>query len=160
MMRALTRVRQVFDVLTKRPTPSDEAWALSHLPESAHELFLGMRAYDRYHCTAIAQRFAELNPPAWALHAALLHDCGKPRTFGLLCRVGGVLAKRIKPPAAPRARVFWKRALQIYHWHGHYGAQAAEMAGLAPEACHLIRQHHDRSQGVPWLADFQRIDDD
>lgn len=161
MTRSLTRVRQVFDFLTKRPTPADEAWALSLLPESAHGLYHGMRPYDRYHCTAIARKFSQLNPPAWALHAALLHDCGKPMTFGLICRVGSVLAKRFKLSVEPFERTSWKRALQIYQWHGHYGAQVAETAGLAEEACHLIRHHHDHTvSGVPWLADFQRIDDD
>lgn len=161
MTQALARVRQVWHYLTKRASRADETWALMHLPEAAHALYLGMKPYDRAHCTAIARCFSCLNPPEWALQAALLHDCGKPANFGLLSRIGAVLAKKRPPPCEPPERQAWKRAQQVYHWHGHYGADLASRAGLAEEACLLIRHHHDPdAEKALWLEEFQRIDDD
>ena len=161
MTTALARIRQVKDYLTKRMSKEEETWVLDQLPESAHALFRSMNPYDRYHCTAIARRFAALNPPQWALQAALLHDCGKPSSFGLLGRIFSVLSKRQLVPPSPPEPVSWRRSLQIYQWHGQYGSQFASRAGLADEVCNLIRHHHDlQNQDIPWLQAFQQIDDD
>ncbi|HEY9857196.1 MAG TPA: hypothetical protein V6D05_15740, partial [Stenomitos sp.] len=89
--KALTRVRQVWDLLTKRVSPEDEAWARSYLQGPELALYDGMQRYDRYHCTTVARRFAALEPPEWALKGALLHDCGKPKGYGLFWRVFVVL---------------------------------------------------------------------
>ncbi|MBO9541179.1 HD domain-containing protein [bacterium] len=161
--RALTRVRQVWDLLTKRTSPEDEVWALSVLQGPEVTLYRGMQRYDRYHCTSVARRFAELEPPAWALKGALLHDCGKPWGYGLFWRVFVVLFPDPDIPSAPRARLPWRWAQQLYRWHGLYGAERARAAGLNEDACTIIRDHHARGavQGdAPWLAEFQRIDDD
>ena len=157
-----TRIRQVRDFLTRSPTPEDDNWALGSLPENLQPLFRDMRAYDRYHCTAVARRLAEHQPPPWALHGALLHDCGKPRTFGLLSRIWGVLTAAPGIHADPPARSPWRRAQQIYRWHGEYGARKARGAGLDEAGCELIAKHHVRPDPLDgsWLALFQHIDDD
>lgn len=161
--KALARVRQVWDLLTKRTTPSDEAWAHSLLDGPELGLYRSMQRYDRYHCTTVARRFAELEPPEWALKGALLHDCGKPRGYGLLWRVFVVLFPDPAIPSTPRERLPWRWAQQLYRWHGLYGAERARAVGLPEAACAIIRDHHARGTArtdAPWLAAFQRIDDD
>lgn len=159
--RAITRVRQVWDLLTKRVSPEDEAWARSHLNEAEQALYDGMQRYDKYHCTTVARRFAALEPPAEALKGALLHDCGKPRGYGLFWRVFVVLFPDPRLPASPRQALPWRWAQQLYYWHGLYGAERAQAAGLPEQACLIIREHHRRSAATdPWLLEFQRIDDD
>lgn len=162
MKRFTTRLRQVWDFLTRGPRPEDEAWAFGQLPPELLPLYQEMARYDRYHCTAIARRFATLAPPGWALQAVLLHDCGKGPRFGLVARVLGVLFPAPAIAPHPPRRHPLRRIQQIYQWHGLYGAERAEAAGLAPEACVLIREHHRRpaSSEVTWLVQFQAIDDD
>lgn len=161
--KALTRVRQVWDLLTKRTSAEDEAWAVSMLQGPELTLYRDMQRYDRYHCTSVARRFAELDPPLWALKGALLHDCGKPRGYGLFWRVFVVIFPEPAIAAAPRERLPWRWAQQLYRWHGLYGAERARGAGLSEDGCTIIRDHHARSAScsdAPWLAEFQRIDDD
>lgn len=159
--KAITRVRQVWDLLTKRVSSEDEAWARSQLQGPELALYDGMQRYDRYHCTTVARRFSALNPPAWALKAALLHDCGKPHGYGLVWRVFVVLFPDPTIQPAPRRALPWRWAQQLYRWHGLYGAERALAAGLPEPACRIIREHHDRSAAAEeWLAAFQRIDDD
>lgn len=160
--KATTRVRQVWDLLTKRVSPEDEAWARSHLQGPELALYEGMQRYDQYHCTTVARRFASLEPPAWALKGALVHDCGKPQGYGLFWRVFVVLFPDPAVAPAPRLRLPWRRAQQLYRWHGLYGAERARAAGLCEEACAIIRDHHARSSGAAegWVGEFQAIDDD
>jgi hypothetical protein len=156
------RVRQVWDLLTKRPTPDDEAWARDRLTEAEFALYQAMRPYDRYHCALIARRFAELNPPDWAIRGALLHDCGKPPGYGLWWRVLMVLCGDPAIAPDPLHRSPWQRAQQLYRWHGLYGSRLALAAGLPESGCCLIRDHHARPDPSDngWLATFQRLDDD
>ncbi|MEB3188142.1 MAG: HD domain-containing protein [bacterium] len=156
------RVRQVVEFLTRHPDPEDERWALDALPEELRPLYRRMRPYDRYHCTGVARRFAALQPPAWALQGALLHDCGKPPGFGLLARILGVLFPDPGVQADPPARHPVRRIQQVYRWHGEYGARLARAAGLCDEGCELIANHHARGSRVDgsWLARFQAVDDD
>ncbi len=156
------RVRQVVEFLTQHPAPEDERWALEQLPVALQPLYRAMRPYDRYHCTGVARRFALLQPPGWALQGALLHDCGKPRGFGLVARILGVLLPAPDVMADPPARQPLRRIQQVYRWHGEYGARLARSAGLCEEGCELIARHHARD-GAPdgtWLTQFQLIDDD
>lgn len=156
------RVRQVVDFLTKRPAPEDERWALDQLPDALRPLYLAMRPYDRFHCTEVARRFARLEPPEWALHGALLHDCGKPAGFGLVARILGVLLPDIRLAPDPPANRPIVRIQQVYRWHGEYGARLARSAGLGEDGCELIACHHARGRATEgsWLARFQDIDDD
>lgn len=160
--QALTRARQVWDYLTKRPTFEDEAWARQYLVGAELALYLRMHRYDRYHCTRVARRFAALEPPDWAIKGALLHDCGKPRGYGLIWRILVVVVSNPAIAPEPRARTPWRWAYQLYRHHGRYGAELARQAGLPEAACVIIHEHHHRAQApeAPWLADFQRIDDD
>jgi len=160
--KTLTRVRQVWDLLTKRVSPEDEAWARSFLQGPELALYDGMQRYDRYHCTTVARRFAALEPPEWALKGALLHDCGKPKGYGLFWRVFVVLFPDVTIAVAPRQSLPWRWAQQLYRWHGLYGAERAREAGLPEDACAIIRDHHARSGATAegWVAQFQIIDDD
>lgn len=161
MTSPLVRVRQVWDLLTKRPSADDAAWAEARLTPAEFALYQAMRPYDRYHCTLIARRFAELDPPEWAIRGALLHDCGKPPGYGLIWRVLMVLYGDPTVPSEPRFRSAWRWAQQSYRWHGLYGAQLALAAGLPEDGCTIIREHHaPPSSESAWLAAFQRIDDD
>lgn len=160
--KAIARVRQVWDLLTKRVSSEDAAWARAYLQGPELALYDGMQPYDRYHCTVVARRFAALEPPEWALRGALLHDCGKPRGYGLFWRVFVVLFPDPDIPSAPRLRLPWRWAQQLYRWHGLYGAERARAAGLPETACVLIRDHHARPGDRPqaWVSEFQAIDDD
>ncbi len=160
--KASARVRQVWDLLTKRVSPEDEAWARSLLDGPELALYDGMQRYDKYHCTTVARRFAALNPPLEALKGALVHDCGKPRGYGLLWRIFVVLFPDPGITPTPRRVLPWRWAQQLYRWHGLYGAERAQAAGLPEQACLIIREHHGRAAaaGDAWLAEFQRIDDD
>lgn len=161
MSAARTRLRQVWEYLTSRARPEDEAWALGLLEPPAQALFQAMSRYDRYHGALVARRFSTLSPPPWALQAALLHDCGKGR-FGLIARVLGVLFPDPRIPAEPRRRAPIRRIQQVYRWHGFYGATRAREAGLAEPACALVAAHHQRPTPpeIAWLTQFQAIDDD
>lgn len=161
LRKAVGRVRQVWEYMVLRPTPEDRAWVRTVLTARELALFHGMSAHDQAHCAKVARKLAAKHPPDWALKAALLHDAGKPQGYGLIWRVLVVLKPDPEIPAAPRETRGWPWALQIYRWHGLYGAEMAREAGVPEPGCAIILEHSNKALAgeVPWLAEFQWADD-
>lgn len=161
LRKALGRVRQVWEYLVLRPTRADLGWVGEILTPAERALFEGMSPHDQAHCAKVARKLATKAPPDWALKAALLHDAGKPRGYGLVWRVLVVLRPDRTIPAEPRHTRPWPWALQIYRWHGRYGAEMAAAAGLSEAGCRIIAEHSNKALAheVPWLAEFQWADD-
>ncbi len=161
LSKAIGRVRQVWEYVVLRPTPADLAWVDTVLTPAERALYDGMSWHDQAHTAKVARKLATKNPPLWALKAALLHDVGKPRGYGLIWRVLVVLRPDREIPAEPRFTQPWRWACQIYRWHGLYGAQMAAAAGVPEEGCTIILEHSNKALAdqVPWLREFQWADD-
>lgn len=161
LKKAAGRVRQVWEYLVLRPTADDQAWVRTVLTASELARYHGMSAHDQAHCAKVAKKLATKSPPDWALKAALLHDVGKPRGYGLIWRVLVVLRPDPEIPAAPRETRGWRWALQVYRWHGLYGAEMAREAGVPEPGCAIILEHSNKALAgeIPWLAEFQWADD-
>lgn len=161
LAKALGRVRQVWEYLVLRPKPEDLAWVETVLTPSEQALYRGMSLHDQAHCVKVARKLSTQSPPDWALKAALLHDVGKPRGYGLIFRVLVVLKPDRTIPAEPRFTRPWPWALQIYRWHGRYGAEMAAAAGVPDAGCRIILEHSNKALAgeIPWLAEFQWADD-
>ncbi len=161
LSKAMGRVRQVWEYLVLRPKPEDLAWVETLLTPAERALYDAMSAHDQAHTVKVARKLATQHPPDWALKAALLHDAGKPRGYGLIWRVLVVLRPDRDIPAEPRFKQPWRWALQIYRWHGLYGAEMAAAAGVPEAGCRIILEHSNKKLAgeVPWLREFQWADD-
>lgn len=159
--KAMGRVRQVWEYLVLRPTAEDLSWVGTILTPAERALYDGMSPHDQAHTVKVARKLATLDPPVWALKAALLHDVGKPPGYGLVWRVLVVLFPDREIPPEPRFKQPWRWARQIYRWHGLYGAQMARAAGVPEEGCTIILEHSNKALAdqVPWLREFQWADD-
>lgn len=155
------RLTQVVRYLFDRPAPDDLGWAKQMLGPAAKQ-FEAMSRPDRAHALRVARRFEALDPPGWAIQGALLHDAGKPPGFGLFWRILVVLSPGDRGPSDPPERRPLRRARQIHHWHGLYGAREAESLGLSRETVAFVCHHQDPDQAerIPWIRLFQAIDDD
>lgn len=139
MIFLISRIRQGFIHLFGRLKPSEKTWAKGILTPEEWKIFEGMHPADRYHGVRVAQ-LLENKAPAWVLRAALLHDCGKPPSFGLLARTGAVL--------------FGSRIKQEHPARG-----AARLEGmLPPEGIELVLRHHEEMRDLPWLLELQDAD--
>lgn len=161
LQKAAGRIRQVWEYLFLRPRSEDLAWVNTILSPAARALFDEMSAHDQAHGIKVARRLATKNPPDWALMAALLHDVGKPRGYGLIWRVLVVLRPDPEIPAEPRLTGAWPWARQIYRWHGLYGAEMARAAGVPEAGCRIILEHSNKAlaDSIPWLREFQWADE-
>jgi putative nucleotidyltransferase with HDIG domain len=161
LAKTLGRVRQVWEYLVLRPKPEDLAWVDTVLTPAERALYDGMSLHDQAHTVKVARKLATLQPPDWAIKAALLHDVGKPRGYGLIWRVLVVLRPDRDIPAEPRFARRWPWALQIYRWHGLYGAEMARAAGVPEAGCRIILEHSNKALAgeVPWLREFQWADE-
>jgi hypothetical protein len=159
-----SRFRQVGYYMRPRLLPGDLAWALGCLNASQQALFEAMANADRAHAVRVARRLEAEGAPAFALEAALLHDCGKPRDYGLVERVLGVLCRQWagQLPHSPALQGL-KRSLQIYRWHDQWGLEAAKAAGTSTEALLLLQAYmaaDGQKTGTPaWLESLKRADD-
>ncbi|MBM3266711.1 MAG: hypothetical protein FJZ01_03595 [Candidatus Sericytochromatia bacterium] len=154
-MGALGRLIQVGHYLLSRPTADDLRLAALRLDPAEFEIFAAMGPADQAHGARVADRLVQGGAPPGVVAAGYLHDAGKPPSFGLFWRSFAVLWPDPRPPADPPERAPWKRARQIYHWHGHYAAAALARAGASAEVQALVR-----GEGMgPW-ADALRTADD
>ncbi|MEB3330737.1 MAG: hypothetical protein VKQ33_16045 [Candidatus Sericytochromatia bacterium] len=138
-MGLVDRAIQVAWYLRPDLDEASEQWALQWLNPLQLALWAQMGEADRAHAVRVARRLAARGAPGWVLEAALLHDCGKPSSYGLVPRVVGVLLARwLAPvPRFPRLRGAW-RWLQIYRWHDHEGFEQARLAGTSEAALALL----------------------
>jgi hypothetical protein len=158
------RVRQVGYYLRPTLVADDTVWARGCLNEAQGVLFDAMAIADRAHAIRVARRLDLKGAPKFVLEAALLHDCGKPRDYGLLGRVLGVLCSPW-PGNLPKSPALTgpKRQLQIYRWHDDWGFDAAIAAGTSPEALMLLAAYQkadSQDSGAPaWLEPLKEADD-
>ena len=158
------RFRQVGYYLQPRLVPAELAWALGYLNEPQQALFKAMASVDRAHAVRVARRLEAQGAPAFVLEAALLHDCGKPKGYGLAGRVLGVLCSRWakEVPQSPVLKGL-ERSLQIYRWHDQWGLEAAKAAGTSADALVLLQAYlaadGQTTEAPAWLEPLKRADD-
>jgi len=146
------RLHQFWLALFPHLQPEELTWLDSTLDQAALSLFYSQPIADQRHALDVAKSLAahksSLNRDEYnlLLTAALLHDCGKSmanihlwhRVFVVLMQnlpasVWVFLAKTPTPLASP---------LQMFSCHPAWGAELAAKAGLGPEICTLIQEHH------------------
>lgn len=117
------------------PSPTDEAWAESHLGNGERLLWRRMSGADRRHAVGVARTVGE----ARLVPAALLHDVGKIESpLGTFGRVVATLG------AAVLGRSRWQPdgAVGRYLRHDAIGAELLAAAGAAPLTVAWAREHH------------------
>ena len=156
------RLRQVLYYLTPEPESASQAFAEAYLQPRQLEVFRAMGRADQAHAVRVARRLVAEEAPRHVIEAALLHDCGKPRGYGLFWRSAGVLAAPLlaglpkEPPMTGMSR--W---LQVYRWHDAYGLDLAREAGTSPEAMALLEAYAggQTREAPAWLEPLKRSDD-
>lgn len=154
------RLRQVAYYVAPRLLPADRAWVEALLNPAQWALFSAMGPQDQAHVVRVARRLEREGAPGHALEAALLHDCAKPRDYGLFWRSAGVLLAPLLaevPPAPRRKGVL--RHLQTYRWHDRWSLEMAEQAETSAEALTLLRAYLLGEGEAPWLAALRASDD-
>ena len=149
------RLLQVWHYLVSRRSPEDIRDAAMHLTPAELTIFAAMSPPDQAHASRVARRLRAAGAPRPVVAAGYLHDAGKPAGFNLVWRTFVVLWPGIPPAPDPPAAAPWRRARQIYHWHGHYAAQRLESAASHPELLALVRGD---AQG-PWVDALRKADD-
>ncbi|HEY9723081.1 MAG TPA: hypothetical protein V6D47_13815 [Oscillatoriaceae cyanobacterium] len=156
----LGRLRQVAYYLAPRLTAEDREWALGFLNPAQQALFSAMGRADQAHAVRVARRLHGRQAPAYAIEAALLHDCAKPADYNLFWRCFGVLMGRWLPVPQASQVDGWPRMLRVYHWHDLDGLRLAEAAGTSPEAIALLAAYTGQSEEAPaWLEPLEVCDD-
>jgi hypothetical protein len=163
----LDRLRQVGWYLRPDLDEPAEQWALQWLSPMQLGLWAQMGEADRAHAVRVARRLAERGAPAWVLEAALLHDCGKPASYGLFARVIGVLLAPWlgEVPREPELGGV-RRWLQVYRWHDHDGFERARLAGTSEGALALLGLYggvddpgaKTHAEAPAWLEPLQACD--
>ncbi|HBN07367.1 MAG TPA: hypothetical protein DD435_01540 [Cyanobacteria bacterium UBA8530] len=143
----MTRLKQGYFHLFGRLNAFEEAWVAGLLGEGEFPFFEKMHRADRFHCCRVAQCLEKAGAPLHVLKAALLHDFGKPASYGLLSRTLAVLN--------------FPFALEVKKNHPREGAKKLEGV-LGKEALELILFHHEKEKKVvvtfPWLDKLQEAD--
>ena len=146
------RVLQFAHAIFPHVNPLEVKWALKHLSPEAAILFLQQSLPDQRHAIDVTQSIIKERHPVLIddfknlIIAALLHDCGKSMIFiHIWERVFIVLIQII--PQSLRSRL--ERGLSRFSFplkvdtrHALWGSYLAKQAGLNPEVCQLIRDHH------------------
>ncbi|NPA92448.1 MAG: hypothetical protein GXO56_02055 [Chloroflexi bacterium] len=163
--RLTYRVRQFWEALRPRVSPTALAEARAHLPHGLWRLFQEMPPEEQAHALRVFQRLkARGCTDPDVLTAALLHDVGKalqrPRLWE---RVVVVLAQRCCPRRAwawgqGQARG-WRRPFVLARQHPEWGAAQALAAGASSRTAELIRAHHSVNPQDPDLALLQWADE-
>jgi hypothetical protein len=148
----LYRVHQFIQAFFPQIDSAEIKWAIDFLSPEAGSLFLKQSRSEQRHALDVAQCILE-NRPAVPyfdfqnlLAAALLHDCGKSIvSIRLWQRVFIVLMQKMPQPLwsyLETRRTGFALPLKIAAKHAFWGECLARKAGLNPEICLLIREHH------------------
>lgn len=146
------RVHQFINAFFPRIDSSEIKWALDNLSPEACSLFLKQPPPEQRHALDVAQSLMKdkhaFTYPDFQnlLTAALLHDCGKSVvSIRLWHRVFIVLMQKMPHPMWSRlehSHTALRLPLRIATRHAIWGGYLAQKAGLNPEVCLLIREHH------------------
>ena len=141
----IARAARLARALHPRFARPEDAWAATVLPEPERRVFERMDPRDREHATRVARRLLERYPQAsaFAVRAALLHDCGKQvRPYNPFERViVGLMA-----PSGPRTAKASARpgltALEVRNHHPAIGARLIREAGGSERVAEIVERHH------------------
>ncbi|MDR3602795.1 MAG: HD domain-containing protein [Desulfosporosinus sp.] len=127
-------------------------WTRNTLSPEAYALFLKQSRTEQRHALDVAKSIFNNNRALSysdlqnLLAAALLHDCGKSIvSIRLWQRVFIVLMQKMPQPlwsCLENSHTIFALPLKISTQHATWGGCLAEKAGLNPEICLLIREHH------------------
>lgn len=153
------RVRQVWDLFRRRPTPADEVWLHQWLDAPKRALFYGQQEGDQGHALQVARTLvAQGADDPRLIEAALLHDAGKAPGVALPYRVLLLVAARLAPgwlESLSADRHGWLAPLARAHHHPAIGAAYARAAGCEPDVVALIAHHQRRD--APLSGDLARL---
>jgi hypothetical protein len=164
----LYRVRQVWQMKTRRLQPEERGWVQRRLTPAQYALFLAQQPGDQVHAYTVTRTLADHQYPDEPLIiAALLHDCGKAPGVSLFHRTLIVLLKRFAPDVLYRLRpteAGWTAPLARAWYHPALGAGLAEAVHCSPDVVAIIRYHQHRSAPVNeaqkvWIKALQQVDD-
>jgi hypothetical protein len=147
MNQQIYRVRQFFQSLWLKSSPTDLQIAYTYLPDSLIPLFMSMSPADQSHSLRVCEALLDQgHEDPDLLAAALLHDVGKslePPTVWE--RVLAVLANQIAPHrvlnwSEAEARG-WRKPFVIANKHPDWGADLVAKHGGSETLIQLIRYH-------------------
>ncbi len=148
----LYRVHQFINTIFPRIDSSEIKWALANLSPKARLLFLKQSRSDQRHAIDVAQSLLEKKNTLShtnfqnLLSAALLHDCGKSMVCNRLWHRVFIVLMQKSPPSLwsrlEKGHTFLAIPLRTASQHAVWGGDLAQRAGLNPEICLLIYEHH------------------
>ena len=131
---------------------SEIKWAMNNLSPEAYSLFLKQSRSEQRHALDVAKSIMKhkhvISKSDFQnlLTAALLHDCGKSIvSIRLWHRVFIVLMQQMPQSVWSRlenSQTVFALPLEIATRHAFWGEWLAQKAGLNPEICLLIQEHH------------------
>jgi len=146
------RVNQFTHAFFPRIDSSEIKWAVNNLSPQACSLFFKQSQPEQRHALDVAKSLINYQHDFTQadfqnlLTAALLHDCGKSVvSIRLWQRVFIVLMQKMPRPIwsyFEQGPAFLALPLKIATKHAIWGEALARKAGLDPNICHLIREHH------------------
>lgn len=148
------RVHQFIQAFLPQIDSAEIKWAQDFLGPEASLLFLRQSRSEQRHALDVAQSILSQKPALLysesdfqnLLFAALLHDCGKSIvSIRLWQRVFIVLMQKMPQPIWSFLEIsptVFALPLKIAAKHALWGGRLAQKAGLSPEICLLIREHH------------------
>lgn len=149
------RIGQFIKALFPMISTAELHWVKQTLPPRAFQLFLHQDRGVQRHALDVAHKLnrsllisGELSPVETntLMIAALLHDCGKSSVrVRIWHRVFIVLSQGL--PLSWQHRLERKHSVlsfpfRIAREHALWGDRLAQQAGVAPEVCRLIAEHH------------------
>jgi hypothetical protein len=146
------RIHQFINAFFPCIDSTEIKWAVDNLSPEACSLFFRQSRSEQRHAINVAKSLMN-DKNAYThfdfqnlLTAALLHDCGKSViTIHLWHRVFIVLMQKMPQSIWSRLEqgpTFLALPLKIATLHAIWGENLAKKAGLNPDICLLIREHH------------------
>ena len=146
------RVLQFIHAFFPNIDSSEIKWVGNNLTPEACSLFMKQSRPEQRHALDVAKSLMNDQHDFTQadfqnlLTAALLHDCGKSIvSISLWQRVFIVLMQKMPEPLwsrLERSSTFLALPLKIAAKHAIWGEDLARKAGLNPDICRLIREHH------------------